>query len=82
MPILDARGNPIRPTFTKAEYARDKAILKGLAKTSCPKCRGRGFVGKNIHTGKLLVCKCVNIPTLIKTLKLYKQIATKRIANA
>lgn len=30
-----------------------------FANLSCKKCYGRGYIGKNLTTGKLVPCKCV-----------------------
>ena len=58
MPILGGDGKVAR--FTEAEYERDKRRIKKYAKPSCKKCYGRGWIGKNVKTGQLVPCKCVN----------------------
>lgn len=37
---------------------RDMVPLKNKPKSNCKKCYGRGYVGTNIKTGKVVPCSC------------------------
>lgn len=66
--LFGADGKVVR--HSKADYERNKAIVKKFAKPSCLNCFGRGIVGINTKTGKQVICKCVNQIALIKELKM------------
>lgn len=67
--------------FSKADYDRDKKTVKKYAKKKCPKCYGRGWIGINTKSGKLLVCTCINREELIKELTL-RNINKQRLIHA
>lgn len=46
------------PDFQARLMKGDFALLEKLPRKSCKKCHGRGYVGRNLQTGKLIVCGC------------------------
>jgi len=68
--IIQAHANDIEPMLAKfsnwqqAEKSIDKLLSstqpdKPVRQTECPRCYGRGYVGKNQH-GEYLPCKCLH----------------------
>ena len=48
--------NKCADEFTEEEMKEIYTHAK--AKNSCRKCFGRGYIGTNVQTGKLIVCPC------------------------
>lgn len=46
------------PQFTDEELA--EIFAKTQPKSNCKRCHGRGTVGRNVTTGKRVVCSCVD----------------------
>jgi hypothetical protein len=56
--ITKDRVPPPKQDFSDEEMAEIMARAK--PKGSCKKCYGRGHMGRNVTTGKLVVCVCVD----------------------
>jgi hypothetical protein len=41
-----------------------KASCKALVKKNCSKCYGRGYLGHNVTSGRVISCKCVRVLAL------------------
>lgn len=46
------------PQFTEEEMA--EIFARSQPKSNCKKCYGRGTVGRNVTTGRRIVCSCVD----------------------
>lgn len=33
--------------------------IGGIPKSSCPHCYGRGYIGRNVTTNKIVICRCI-----------------------
>lgn len=49
---------PLQLNPKNAQEILDSLTLNDLAKKSCRKCYGRGYIGFNRNTGKLVLCSC------------------------
>ena len=54
--IIEARVDA--PDFQARLLKGDFALLDKLPRHSCKRCHGRGHSGRNVQTGKLIVCSC------------------------
>ena len=50
----EIKENPTPQDLQSGNYV----MLGGIPKTSCKKCYGRGYIGKN-DAGKYIICQCV-----------------------
>ena len=44
--------------MTEMNNEKVKVELLKIAKPNCKKCHGTGYIGKNIETGKYVICQC------------------------
>lgn len=49
---------PGKKDFTDEEMA--EILARSTAKANCKRCHGRGRMGRNVTTGKHIVCVCVD----------------------
>jgi len=43
----------------RESLALAKATLESKAKKNCKQCYGRGYTATELHTGRLIACRCV-----------------------
>ena len=56
----------MKESMTEEEFEKRFNEVYVLPKRSCKKCYGRGHVGKNLMTGKVVMCTCMKVKKVKK----------------
>lgn len=57
--MQDQKETPATVLVDDTQKPPTDPALQVKPKSSCPHCYGRGFIGKDMATGKKIVCRCV-----------------------